>query len=651
LDSDSSGRQKPEESRDAKQGKPPAKEQKVPPGPKGLFKPRRPFEENNDKSETRLFSAHQKAEVEAEAEELGEFAPDGGGGLKKELRVKSAETGSLPTNIQTRPALKELPSRPKRPVPGKASHAAGLRRPPRPQRITTKKPSKSPEGKGGAPPAQRSLRSRRRPKLAGRPRRKRTTSPPSSEEETQARQVETTRETSSKTRKEPPREIRKEAGREAGKEASREMHDRPPAGPEGEHPREPRKEVRREIQRETPGGQDRKLPRRPQREPRKASRTERQRRGHQDQSKEGPFQKPPEEARRKQPGEEVRRPRGRGAPQARTVRKQQSGLLSTRKARPIAMKKPPRVDPAEEALRKKAVPYEWGRTDRFSPDQKKFLERVFKQFAENVTTEMAPLLKTRVTIEYQGARLRPYSVFLQSLYEPISLVILRLDPETRGLMVIDFPLSFALIDRCLGGLGQPLEEIRYFTEIEVAILERVVSRLIASYQEAWSEIKECKPQYLEMQFNPQTVHIAKPSDTMVCISFDIRVAQASGPIYVVIPFNYLKAVLPKTHFEEFMLTRSSPPQAGPSVAPLFAKNLDAAMIPLSVELGTTDLNFGELAVLEVGDFIQLDQEITEPLRVKVNERTKFLGRPGLRSTKLSVQITRILQEGDDEFDE
>ncbi|MCD4782494.1 MAG: FliM/FliN family flagellar motor switch protein [Candidatus Eremiobacteraeota bacterium] len=313
------------------------------------------------------------------------------------------------------------------------------------------------------------------------------------------------------------------------------------------------------------------------------------------------------------------------------------------------IKHPPRVDPKEDALRKKAVPYQWGQTAKFSADQKKFLERIFTQFAENITTKMAPLLQTRVNITYDNAKLRLYSTFVQSLYEPIALLIMRMDPETKGLMVIDFPLSFALIDRCLGGAGQALEEIRYFTEIEIAVLERVVVRLMESYQEAWTDIRECKPQYLEMQFNPQTVHIVKPSDTMVCVTFTVQVAQASGPIYVIIPFDYLNSILPKSNFEEFMLTRTAPSQVSPSVAPLFAKNLDTAKVPLSVELGYTELPFGELAVLEVGDFIKLDQEITEPLKVKVNNRVKFLGRPGVRDRKMSVQITKVLQEGDEEL--
>lgn len=322
-----------------------------------------------------------------------------------------------------------------------------------------------------------------------------------------------------------------------------------------------------------------------------------------------------------------------------------------KQGKPVPLKRPPHMDPAEEALKKKAVPYEWGRTERFSHDQKKFVERIFSQFAESVTTKLAPLLQTRVRIQLSDIRLRPYSMFVQSLYEPITLITLRMDPETSGLMVIDFPLSFALIDRCLGGQGQPLEEIRYLTDIEEAVLERVVSRFIESYQESWFEVKECKPQYLGMEFNPQTVHIVKPSEIMVSISFDITVSQATGPLYVIIPFAYMKNILPKRSFEEFMLTRSSSAHTGPSVAPLFAKNLDAATVPISVELGSTELSFAELANLEVNDFIKLEQAISEPLRVKVNEKSKFLGRPGLKDRKISVQITKVLQEGDDNFDE
>ena len=99
------------------------------------------------------------------------------------------------------------------------------------------------------------------------------------------------------------------------------------------------------------------------------------------------------------------------------------------------------------------------------------------------------------------------------------------------------------------------------------------------------------------------------------------------------------------------LIRVHPGQASPTVAPLFAKNLEQAKVPVSVELGSTELLFQELAVLEVGDFIKLDQEITKPLKIKVNDRVKFLGRPGVRESRIAIQLIKVLQEGDEEFEE
>jgi flagellar motor switch protein FliM len=257
-------------------------------------------------------------------------------------------------------------------------------------------------------------------------------------------------------------------------------------------------------------------------------------------------------------------------------------------------------------------------------------------------TKIAPLIQTRFTLEYQSAKLRPYGNFIQSLYEPIVLIINRMDPEHQGLLVVDFPLSFALIDRCLGGKGEPLDEFDILQILKQLFLNGYLRKLMESYQEAWSEVKECKPHFMCIEFNPQMVHIVKPSDLMVCITFEARVSQTQGPLYVALPYDYLKSVLPKANFEEFMLTRNTQTSTFADPGALFAKNLEQAKVPVSIELGSTELMFQDLITLEVGDFMKLDHELTKPLKIKVNEKVKFLGRPGVRDNKLSIQVTKVL---------
>ena len=76
-----------------------------------------------------------------------------------------------------------------------------------------------------------------------------------------------------------------------------------------------------------------------------------------------------------------------------------------------------------------------------------------------------------------------------------------------------------------------------------------------------------------------------------------------------------------------------------------------AEVPITVSLGRAELLFQELLSLEVGDTIRLDTEISEPLKVKVEGKTKFFGHPGTKDSKLACKISRVLQEGDEEFDE
>jgi len=58
--------------------------------------------------------------------------------------------------------------------------------------------------------------------------------------------------------------------------------------------------------------------------------------------------------------------------------------------------------------------------------------------------------------------------------------------------------------------------------------------------------------------------------------------------------------------------------------------------------------FQDLLDLEVGDCIKLDTVVTDPMKLKVNNKTKFLGRPGIKDNKMSIQITKVLAEGDED---
>lgn len=293
------------------------------------------------------------------------------------------------------------------------------------------------------------------------------------------------------------------------------------------------------------------------------------------------------------------------------------------------------------------------RPSKFSHDEEKFLNNIFNRFGEEIQVLLGSMLQTKILLKLSKTERLTYQTYCNSLGDPTCLVIFRIDPETRSLIFIDIPLSFALLDRLMGGKGRTIEKIRYFTEIEQAVLKKVLVKVLEAVSASFSDVVALSPQFDTMEFNPMGVHIASPSEEMVIATYQARIAHGIGAIQLCIPFKYLKSVIPKASFDQFLLTRDtevSAPSAD-TVAPIFTKSLEAARVPVSVELGSVEIFFQDLLKIEEGDCIRLASSIEDPLRIKINNKTKFLGRPGIRDNKISVQVTKVLTEGDEEFEE
>lgn len=72
--------------------------------------------------------------------------------------------------------------------------------------------------------------------------------------------------------------------------------------------------------------------------------------------------------------------------------------------------------------------------------------------------------------------------------------------------------------------------------------------------------------------------------------------------------------------------------------------VDDITIPVTVELGSTQMSFSELQNIEVGDFIKLNQTIEDPLLIKIGQNNTIIkGRPGTTPDQqnLAVQVTEI----------
>lgn len=104
-----------------------------------------------------------------------------------------------------------------------------------------------------------------------------------------------------------------------------------------------------------------------------------------------------------------------------------------------------------------------------------------------------------------------FSEFTNALVNPVILGIVNFQPLSGSIIIeVATNLGFAIIDRMLGGNGEPLEKNRDFTEIEMTIIERIVVLCMQMMRDPWKNVISINPVMERIETNP---HVCSRSYT------------------------------------------------------------------------------------------------------------------------------------------
>ncbi|MBM7094182.1 flagellar motor switch protein FliM [Bacillus sp. H-16] len=299
----------------------------------------------------------------------------------------------------------------------------------------------------------------------------------------------------------------------------------------------------------------------------------------------------------------------------------------------------------EEAERKVRT-YDFKRALRFSKDQVRGLTRLHENFSRLLTTQMSAQLRTYVQIHVASVDQLPYEEFIRSVPKRTILTVFEPAPmDGRLLMEVNPNVAYAMLDRLLGGKGEALSKSEGLTEIETKIITQLFQRTLYTYQEAWSSVGDFDPVMEELEENPQFLQLVSPNETVVVISLETSIGEASGMINFCLPHVVIEHLLPKLSVHLWMQEKQK--ERLPFEEASLKKNVKKAVLPISVELGRSSITIQEFLQLDKMDVIELDQKTDTPLLVKVGSEPKYLAQPGKLKKNLAVQITDEIKEGED----
>lgn len=301
----------------------------------------------------------------------------------------------------------------------------------------------------------------------------------------------------------------------------------------------------------------------------------------------------------------------------------------------------------KEVTEKKVKVYDFKRALRFSKDQVRSLTRIHENFSRLLTTYFSAQLRTYVQITVGSADQIPYEEFIRSIPKMTILNVFEVPPlEGRILLEVNPNIAYAIMDRLLGGRGVSVNKVENLTEIETKIMSNIFEKAFENLREAWDSVAEIDPMLTEFEVNPQFLQMVSPNETVVVISLNTQIGETSGMINICIPHVVLEPIIPKlsAHYWMQNVKKESAPQ---SVAAI-EKKIRHADLPVTAELGTTEISIQDFLMLDLGDIIQLDQTIGKPLTIKVAGSPKFIGQVGKVNKKIGIQIINAIQGGSED---
>jgi flagellar motor switch protein FliM len=217
--------------------------------------------------------------------------------------------------------------------------------------------------------------------------------------------------------------------------------------------------------------------------------------------------------------------------------------------------------------------------------------------------------------------------------------------EGTVLMEYSKELALTIIDKMLGGPGSCGIVEREYTDIEMALMERLYKNVITYFKDSWSNVAEIKPVFRKFESGNNAGRIMHLDEVVVIVVLNVKVKEVTGKVTVCLPFLWLESINDKL-YTKYRMTQISKKNLDLEankksiLTQLYKSDLDVV-----INLGTATIHLKDLVNMEVGDVIKLKQKVSDNVTLNVGSKTWFYGKLGLKENKKAVIIVKCVERG------
>jgi flagellar motor switch protein FliM len=301
------------------------------------------------------------------------------------------------------------------------------------------------------------------------------------------------------------------------------------------------------------------------------------------------------------------------------------------------------VESISNAEEKPVKDYDFSRPTKFSKEHLRTLEIIFEHYGRLISTNLPVILRKNAQVTVASSETVTFSEFTNALSNPSVLGIVAFEPM-GGNIIIDLAtnIAFAMIDRMLGGEGEPLNSTREFSDIELSIIQKIMIMLTQLLRDPWKNVMDISPVLNRLETNPQFAQIIAPGEMIAVVTLNIKIGDVEGFMNMCLPFIALEDVMDRLNTKYWFSTMQENKDEDSQ------ENIEAMLkrveIPIKAVLGTSRITVNDFMNLQVGDCIRLDGKVDSDMNIYVGNIKKFTALPGASDDCYAVRVTSVIRE-------
>ena len=296
--------------------------------------------------------------------------------------------------------------------------------------------------------------------------------------------------------------------------------------------------------------------------------------------------------------------------------------------------------PKEESTEKKYRKYDFYSPRKFTKDRLKMLNSIFEGYARVINSRINALLHATCEIEVDSVEEQRYYEFSNALTESDVVALAKIDLEKlQGedpiLVHMDTPVVLSMLDRMMGGEGEPdpsMSSEYNMTDLELDMYEDLIKDLIPIMGNSWENYITVQFSSIRTEVNPTLVQLIGYDETVVIVGINIKFPNCTGRMSLCLPGEMLTNI-----FSEISKSTSRR-STGEDKSDEIFDSLRDSELEIVAELARTRILLSDLFHLNVGDVVDIKRSKDAPVFLNIGGRRWFDGKMGTSSKQVAVKI-------------